>query len=87
VFYGVSLRGSVRPIAIGSTLRRLAGKAACRSVKDKTITKPAPYQFDFGVRFGAKATVHAARSFLLNHDRGQALFKIDFSNAFNNSTT
>jgi hypothetical protein len=86
VLYGASLcalakkSGGVRPIAVGSTVRRLVAKAACRSVK---VIKLAPKQLGFGVCFGAEAAAHAARSFLSNLERGQALLKIDFSNAFN----
>jgi hypothetical protein len=89
VLYGASLcalakkSGGVRPIAVGSTVRRLVAKAACRSVKDDVVIKLAPKQLGFGVRFGAEAAAHAARSFLSNLERGQALLKIDFSNAFN----
>jgi hypothetical protein len=89
VLYGASLcalakkSGGVRPIAVGSTVRRLVAKAACRSVKDDVVIKLAPKQLGFGVRFGADTAAHAARSFLSNLERGQALLKIDFSNAFN----
>jgi hypothetical protein len=90
VFFGASLcaltkkSGGVRPIAVGSTLSRLVSKAACSSVKNKVVVKLASSQLGFGIRFGAGAAVHAARSFLLNIDGGhQALLKIDFANAFN----
>jgi hypothetical protein len=89
VLYGASLcalikkdRG-VRPIAVGSTLRRLVAKAACRSVKVGMVAKLAPHQLGFGVQLGAEAAAHAARSFLNGMENGQALLKIDFTNAFN----
>ena len=89
VFYGASLcalakkGGGVRPIAVGSSLRRLVAKAACRSLKDVVVAKLAPTQLGFGVPLGAEAAAHAARSFLHNCGPGQALVKIDFTNAFN----
>lgn len=89
LFYGATLcalvkkGGGVRPIAVGSTFRRLVAKAACRSLRDVVVSKLAPSQLGFGVALGAEAAAHAARSFLLNMDSGQALLKIDFSNAFN----
>jgi hypothetical protein len=89
ILYGASLcaltkkGGGVRPIAVGSTLRRLVAKAACRSAREKMVTKLAPAQLGFGIQWGAEAAAHAARSFLSNLSDGQALLKIDFSNAFN----
>jgi len=89
VLYGASLcallkkGGGVRPIAVGSTLRRLVAKAACRSVQEVMVGKLAPIQLGFGVRQGAEAAAHAARSFLANLSNGEALLKIDFTNAFN----
>jgi len=88
VFYGATLcalakkGGGVRPIAVGSTLRRLVAKAACRYLKDVVVAKLAPSQLGFGVPLGAEAAAHAARVFVTNSGPGQALVKIDFSNAF-----
>jgi len=42
----------------------------------------APSQLGFGVPLGAEAAAHAARTFLTNLGTGQAMLKIDFSNAF-----
>lgn len=89
VFYGATLcalakkGGGVRPIAVGSTLRRLVAKAACRAVRDAVVVKLAPSQLGFGVQQGGEAAAHAARSFLANLIDGHALLKIDFTNAFN----
>ena len=58
-------------------------KAACRSLTGKAIVKLKPHQLGFGVHLGAEAAVHAARVFLENLKSGQALLKVDFSNAFN----
>ena len=88
-FFGASLcalikkGGGVGPIAVGSIFRRLVAKAAFRSLTDKAIVKLKPRQLGFGVHLGAEAAVHAARVFLENLKSGQALLKVDFSNAFN----
>jgi len=89
VFYGASLcaltkkGGGVRPIAVGSTLRRLVAKAACRIVREAVVAKLAPHQLGFGIQQGAEAAAHAARSLLANMGSGEAMLKIDFTNAFN----
>ena len=88
ILYGASLcaltKGSVRPIAVGSTFRRLVAKAACRTVKEEVVVKLAPAQLGFGILQGAEAASHhAVRNFLSNLTDGQALLKIDFTNTFN----
>mgnify|MGYP003530166697 FL=1 len=89
VFCGASLcalskkDGGIRPIAVGCTLRRLVAKAACRAVKSKMAALLAPVQLGFGIKHGIEAAVHAGRLYLQNVQRGQAMLKLDFSNAFN----
>jgi len=89
ILYGASLCAlnkrdeGVRPIAVDSTLRRLVAKAACQLVKEVTVAKLTPAQLGFGIQLGAGAAAHAARSFLNNLTEGQALLKIDLSNACN----
>ena len=75
--------GGVRPIAVGCTLRRLVAKVAGFSVVDDMAALLAPRQLGYGVRGGAEAAVHAARSFLSDMDPDAAMVKLDFSNAFN----
>jgi hypothetical protein len=58
-------------------------KAACRSVRESVVAKLATSQLGFGIQQGAEAAAHSARSFLSNISKGQALLKIDFTNAFN----
>ena len=74
--------GGIRPIAVGSTLRRLVAKTAAKCVQ-KTAARMAPTQLGFGVKQGTEAAVHAARRFLQDVQPGQALLKLDFANAFN----
>ena len=75
--------GGIRPIAVGYTWRRLAGKVACRLVSARVAALLAPKQLGFGVTGGTEAAVHAARQYLLNLPPGHVFVKIDFTNAFN----
>ena len=52
-------------------------------MRESVVVKLAPAQLGFGVHQGAEAAAHAARSFLKDIKKGQALLKIDFANAFN----
>ena len=74
--------GGVRPIAVGSTLRRLVAKVAAQLVRDEMSDMLAPRQLGFGVKGGAEAAVHAARLYLCNLQSGAAMVKLDFCNAF-----
>lgn len=88
ILYGANLialtkkDGGVRPIAVGTTLRRLASKIAVRHIISKLQRKFEPIQLGFGTRGGCEAAVHALRTFLSNDDC-QVLIKIDVKNAFN----
>ena len=88
-FFGASLLaiakkdGGVRPIAVGVTLRRLAGKVTCRSVSADCVELLKPRQFGVGVKGGAEALVHGARRYLDNLPTNHMFVKLDFSNAFN----
>lgn len=90
LMYGASLcalqkkDGGIRPIAIGTTLRRLTSKIACFSVKSDMINYLRPRQIGFGVKFGCEAAVHAIRSFVRNPKNGlKLIIKVDVKNAFN----
>ena len=88
-FFGATLvalekqSGGVRPIAVGCTLRRVVGKIGGLMVVDSVAELLSPRQLGCGVRGGAEAAVHAARSFLQNLSTGEVLLKLDFKNAFN----
>lgn len=71
----------IQPIAIGSTLRRLASKLCCKNILPKLQNKFQPTQLGFGTKGGCEAAVHACRTFLNN--TGEVLLKIDVKNAFN----
>ena len=88
VFCGASLcaiskkDGGIRPIAVGCTLRRIVAKSACSAVRDRVAESLAPLQLGFGVKQGAEAAAHDTRCYVSNLGPGQALLKVDFSNAF-----
>jgi hypothetical protein len=88
ILYGANLialtkkDGGVRPIAVGSTLRRLASKIAVRYIVSKLQPLFEPVQLGFGIKGGCEAAVHALRTFLSNAPC-DVLVKIDVKNAFN----
>ncbi|GAV01566.1 hypothetical protein RvY_12257 [Ramazzottius varieornatus] len=88
--YGASLTalkkkdGGIRPIAVGSTLRRIAGKIVSKRVMLSMGELLRPEQVGYGTRGGAEAAVHAARLFVSSNTNDcQVLLKLDFKNAFN----
>lgn len=70
VLYGASLFGfnkegdSIRPITIGSSLRRLVAKVACVRISEKLGKHLRPKQLGFGTPGGCEAGVHAARQYI-----------------------
>jgi hypothetical protein len=75
--------GGIRPIAVGSTLRRLIAKAACKAVTAKMAEQFLPVQIGFGIPRATEAAAHAARAFVAGLQPGEGLLKLDFKNAFN----
>ena len=75
--------GGLRPIAVGSTIRRLASKCACLHALNTIPDILAPHQLGFGISSGVEAAVHATRINLHNLPSNKALIKVDFENAFN----
>ena len=88
ILYGANLialkkrDGGIRPIAIGSTIRRLASKIAVKSLIPDIPSSFQPIQLGFGTRGGCEAAVHSVRTFLHNNG-GEVLLKVDVKNAFN----
>jgi hypothetical protein len=69
VFCGAALcslkkNGGILSVAVGSTLRRLIAKAACKAVSDKMTTRSLLIQVGFVVPRAADAAAHAARAFI-----------------------
>jgi hypothetical protein len=86
--YGASLcalskkDGGIRPIAIGSTFRRLASKLGCYYLSGEISNYLKPKQLGFGTRSGCEVAVHPVRSYLTNYP-AEVFLKIDVKNTFN----
>ena len=74
--------GGVRPIAIGSTLSRLAAKYVENSLKQSMDLLLVPYQLRYSPLCGAEAMVHVAQVYLESL-QPEVVIKFDFRNAFN----
>ena len=61
----------------------MVAKAAVRRVQYKVADMLTPTQLGFGVKMSTEAAVHAARCFVTSLGPGNAMLKIDFTNAFN----
>ena len=89
LFFGASLLalkkkdGGIRPIAIGSTLRRLVAKVGCSKVASRMEEYFSSLQLGFGTQFGAEAAIHSARAYLRDLPPDHVMVKLDFRNAFN----
>lgn len=88
--YGASLcalskkGGGLRPIAIGSTFRRLVAKLGCRAVREEMAAYLRPFQLGFGIRLGCEAAIHATRAFTQDsRNKECVIVKVDIKNAFN----
>lgn len=75
--------GGVRPIAVGSTFRRLVAKLCCHAVKDPMARYLQPQQVGFGSPLGCEAAIHATRAFVMREGSDNVLLKLDIRNAFN----
>jgi len=88
-FFGASLCAlskkdrSVRPIAVGNTLRRLATKVGALPLTPALGEELRPVQLGFSTKGGCEAAVHAARRYLSDGVGKRVLLKIDMRNAFN----
>ena len=90
IFFGANLialskkDNGVRPIAVGFTLRRMAGKMLMCKVNGKCETLLRPQQLGVGTPKGAEAAVHAIRAYVKSpENKNKVLLKIDMKNAFN----
>ena len=88
--YGASLcaltkkDGGIRPIAVGSTFRRLSAKLAANYGSAFLSGTLRPKQLGVGTPGGCEAIVHAAREFASgSYDEPTILIKVDIRNAFN----
>lgn len=89
-FYGAVLiglnknEGGIRPIAIGSTFRRLVAKMGCTYMKNNLLNDLMPHQMGFGIHGGSEVAVHAVRLFLNDPD-AEIIIKVDVANALNSA--
>ena len=89
IFYGATLcalakkDGSIRPIAVGCTLRRLATKVGARPLAVQIGESLRPVQLGYSTKGGCEAAAHAARSYLGGASHRRVIFKVDMANAFN----
>ena len=91
VFYGAKLIAlsksegdGLRPIAIGLTLRRLAGKIVMNKLRPDCKQLLSSRQLGVGVTRGAEIAVHSLRRYIRRNDNmDKVILKLDFRNAFN----
>jgi len=74
--------GGLRPIAMGSVLRRLGARAACAVLKKSVAAAVGPHQFGVGRKAGCEL-VHKLLTALTDEDPTRVVLTFDASNAFN----
>jgi hypothetical protein len=80
--------GGLRPIAVGSVYRRLAGRIGAKHISTILGPELRPTQLGVGTPLGCEAAVHAVREYINadatnSADSPRVLVKIDVRNAFN----
>lgn len=76
--------GGIRPIAIGSTYRRLTAKLGCHAVREDMAAYLQPRQLGFGTGLGCEAAIHATRAYAMDPKNADCvIIKLDIKNAFN----
>ena len=73
--------GGIRPVAMGSVVRRLAARTACAFAKDRVAEAVGPWQYGVGRAAGCEL-VHKALTALVDEDRSRIVLAFDASNAF-----
>ena len=73
---------TIRPIAVGNLLRRLAAKCFSSALANKAAALLAPHQLGVGVRGGCEAITHAVRE-AVEQDPSLWVLQADLVNAFN----
>ena len=77
--------GGIRPIAVGSALRRLPARIAARAASDLPGLELRPVQLGIGTQQGCEAAVHGVREFVTSSEAAatRIVVKVDVRNAFN----
>ena len=89
IFFGANLcalskkDGGIRPIAVGSTLRRLITKVGFKPISQQLGLFFRPHQLGYDSKGGSKASAHAARHYLTSNTQNKVFLKLDIKNAFN----
>ena len=84
LFFGASFvalkkkDGSIRPIAVGCTLRRLVAKCAGNKVMKEMGELLFPQQLGYGIKRGIEIAIHSARVYLSNLHHDHLILKLDF---------
>ena len=81
----VKLDNGIRPIVMGTVLRRLMSKVAMKGVGKDIAKYLGDFQFGVGVPGGTKAILHSVSRVVSERhaDGSLAMITVDFSNAFN----
>ena len=75
--------GGVRPIAVGETIRRLAGKILVSRYQSDLSQQFRPFQLGVGQKGGSEIIIHRIRDWLQSAGSDEVLLQLDFKNAFN----
>ena len=77
--------GSLRPIAVGETIRRLASKIVVDFISERARLILEPLQLGVRTPNGCEAIIHTARQWLHRHrsDASKVALSVDISNTFN----
>ena len=77
--------GTLRPIAVGETFRRITGKVAVELISDRARAVLEPIQLGVKTPNGCEAIVHATRQWFHRHRLApsKTAVSVDISNAFN----
>ena len=75
--------GGIRPIAVGSTLRRMLVKVGSRLIVQALGEELRPVQLGVSTSGGCEAGTHAARRYARDRRPRRVLLKVDMRNAFN----
>ena len=89
IFFGANLcalskkEGGIRPIAVGTTFRRLTTKVGLKPISRELGTFLRPNQLGYASKGGSEAAAHAARHYLKSNTQNKVFLKLDIKNAFN----
>ena len=89
IFFGANLcalskkDGGIRPIAVGTTFRRLTTKAGLKPISRELGNLLRPNQLGYATKGGSEAAAHAARHYLTSNIQNKVFLKLDVGNAFN----